>query len=161
MYHISLRFYLSVDFFLGLCLGSWRYHYSESWGACVILNEGFSIGPGVSIRILALVVLTILFWPVQAVPSKGSCQRLFAGNTKGDFIISQLSPPCTVCRQLGWPFCQDWISCCHFDQHCSCNNSGCWASCPVAVWVLSLKGVRKIDLWNWLLKSRLCLEFLQ
>ena len=65
-----------------------------------------NVGAGVGIRILALVLLTVLFWPVQADPSKGCCQRLFAGNTKGDSIISQLSPPGTVCRQLEWPFCQ-------------------------------------------------------
>ena len=72
------------DLFLGLCLRNWRHYCSERWGARVIMSEGFhNIGPGVGIRLLGLTVLKFLFWPVEAVPSRGCCQYLLPGNVKG------------------------------------------------------------------------------
>ena len=74
MYNISLRFNLSVDLFLGLCLGSWRYHCSEGWGSCVILNGDFffgNIGPGVGIRMLGLAVLKFFLLAYGGCPLQG------------------------------------------------------------------------------------------
>ena len=46
------------------------------------------------------------------------------------------SPTFTVCRLSGRPFCQmEFEALLFFDWHSSCNNWGCWASCPVAIWV--------------------------
>lgn len=75
MYHISLRFSLSVECFLQsvTCL---------IWVAQGVnvevqfhLNDGFhNTGPGVGIEILGLVLLKFSLLPVEAVLSRGCCQ---------------------------------------------------------------------------------------
>ena len=140
MYNISLRFNSSVDLFLCLCLGSWRYHCSEGWGSCVILNGDFfcNTGPGVGIRILALVLLTCVFCPVQAVPSRDlpmSVPRECEGRFRHPPALSSMQ-----CLQtVRMPFCPVGFDCLlSFWSASPCNTSGCWASWPVAVWVLFL-----------------------
>lgn len=91
-----------------------------------------NVGPGVGVRIYSLPLSTVFVLPRAGYPFKGCCQCLFTGNLKGDAIISRLSSPCTVCRLLGWPFCQmgfDFLL--SFWLTSLNNNSGCWASCSV------------------------------
>ena len=72
MYHICLRFHLSLDLVLGLCLGNWRYHCSEHWGTFLLLHDGFSYyRPGESIRILGLAVLKFFLLACGGCPFKG------------------------------------------------------------------------------------------
>ena len=169
----DFKIHLSVGLFLGLCLGSWRNHCRERWvrvsfSMAVFCNTGWGVG----IRILGLALLKFFAlvcgcpWDC---PFKGLLPMCIHREHEGSVPSSPGSLLHAACRQDGHSVRQDLISCWHFD-HCSYNNSGCWASCPVAFWVLSffffflflsLKGVRKIDLWNQLLKSQLCLEFLQ
>ena len=96
-----------------------------------------------------------------------TCQCLFPGNVRGGSVIPRLSPPCSVCRQLGCHSVQwDLIACCHFDQRHpvilrDAEHLGLWPSgFFFSLFFLSLKDVRQIDLWNWLLEHRLCLVFI-
>lgn len=154
MYHMILRFHLSVNLFLGLCLGNWRNHCSERWvrvSFSVAVFRDISRGVGTRIPSLALLRCFAL--------ACGCCQCVFTGNVKGEFhhLAALSSMHClqtvrmailTVRCPMGFDFLL--ISCCRFDRHHSYNDSGWWTSC---LWLFGfffsfLKGYEE----NWPLK---------
>ena len=138
----------------------WRLGYILSFWMMVLYN----IGPGVGIRILAL--LMFFCYELCRLSLQATVANVCLQGTWRRIPSSPGSPPCTVGRQLMM----------------AVRLNGIWfliviliSICPVIIWdtsILSLaiwvlffyffflKGVREIDLWNWLLESWLCLEFI-
>ena len=84
-----IRFPLSEDLLLGLCLGNGRNHRSERWVRVSFSMAVFrDIGRGVGMRIPGLALLRC--FTLACGSPWGCCQCVFTGNMKGSHHLPAL-----------------------------------------------------------------------
>ena len=88
--YMYIRFHLSEDLLLGLCLGNGRNHRSEHWVRVSFSMAVFrDIGRGMGMRIPGLALLRC--FALACGSPWGCCQCVFTGNMKGSHHLPALS----------------------------------------------------------------------